>query len=122
MQQYPYIYMRRSELYNLNSFLFFICLNTRQCIFFIYENNQITKPLGDKCPINAEMVSYFSAVERCSKNGSVVYNNDTKGQTCGNQGLLCKRKGFWTSIHRYENLRYPSVHGTRYHSGHETQI
>eukprot|EP00105_Crassostrea_gigas_P025776 XP_011446444.1 PREDICTED: uncharacterized protein PF11_0213 [Crassostrea gigas] len=57
------------------------------------------------------MVSYFSAVERCSKNGSVVYNNDTKGQTCGNQGLLCKRKGFWTSIHRYENLRYPSVHG-----------
>lgn len=60
------------------------------------------------------MVSYFSAVERCSEVGSVVYNNDTKGQTCDNQGLLCKRKGFWTSIHRYENLRYPSVHGMRY--------
>lgn len=66
---------------------------------------------GEKCPIDAEMVSYLSAVERCSKIGSVVYNNDTKGQACDNQGLLCKRKGFWTSIHRYENLRYPSVHG-----------
>lgn len=120
MQQQPYIHMQRSEyitrtikIFNLFFFLFFLIQIHASACFFLFENNHRTKPLGEKCPINAEMVSYLSAVERCSKIGSVVYNNDTKGQACDNQGLLCKRKGFWTSIRRYENLRCPSVHGTR---------
>lgn len=77
-----------------------------------YCNSSHTFICGvEQGPINAEMVSYFSAAVRCSKIGSVVYNNDTKGKTCGNQGLKYRRNGFWASIHRYESLHYPSVHG-----------
>ncbi|XP_061183387.1 uncharacterized protein LOC133191659 [Saccostrea echinata] len=49
--------------------------------------------------------TYHAAVDHCHTNGGLVYNNPTTGRAlCDIRVKIYHNKGFWTSIHRYEQF------------------
>ncbi|XP_048780271.2 uncharacterized protein LOC125683290 isoform X2 [Ostrea edulis] len=73
--------------------------NTTHSVVCASENENASK---------VELGTYYDAVRKCQINGTLVYNNAKDGRgVCAVRDNVYQKKGFWTSIYRYEQILQP---------------